>query len=192
MNGPVLRDIHLPPAHWWPPAPGWWLLAVVLLLAAIGVAWLLRRVTRGTALRAALREIDTLEAAHARDGNAAHLADGASRLMRRVALRVAPGVAAQTGATWHAFVRAHAPEDATRQALDTLARERFHAQPALDTSALLIALRTWCRSALRARAPTPFPGKGGANANTNAREAWAPQARKDETSAQYAPRNPAP
>lgn len=151
MNGPVLRDIHLPPAPWWPPAPGWWLLAALLLLAAIGVAWWLRRMVRSHPVRAALREIDALEAVHARDGNTAHLAAEASRLMRRVARRVAPHAAAQTGAAWDAFVRSHAPDETTRRALDALASERFRAQPMLDAPALLAALRAWCRGALRAR-----------------------------------------
>jgi len=190
MNGPALRDIHLPPAHWGPPAPGWWLLAALLLLAAIGVAWWLRRMARGKPARAALREIDALEAAHARDGNTTHLADGASRLMRRVARRVAPDVAAQTGAAWNAFVRSHAPDETTRHALDALGSERFRARPMLDAPDLLAALRAWCRNALRARASTPFHGKGGANANT--REARAPKARGDETSVQYTPQKPAP
>ena len=151
MNGPVLRDIHLPPAHWWPPAPGWWLLAALLVLAAIGVAWWLRRAARAHPLRVAMREIDALEAAHARDGDAGKLVDGASRLMRRVALRVAPDVAAQTGAAWCGFVHTHAADATIRQALDQLASERFRAQPVLDEGALLTALRAWCRDALRAR-----------------------------------------
>src|SRR6185437_16822055 len=129
MNGPVLRDIHLPPAHWWPLAPGWWLVAALLALAAFGVAWWLRRAARTLPLRAAMREIDALEAAYARDGDAGQLVDGASRLMRRVALRVAPGAAAQTGATWCAFVHTHAADAGTRQVLDQLASERFRAQP---------------------------------------------------------------
>jgi len=190
MNGPALRDIHLPPAHWWPPAPGWWLLAALLLLAAIGVAWWLRRMARGKPARAALREIDALEAAHARHGNTTQLADGASRLMRRVARRVAPDVAAQTGASWRTFVLAHASDEGIRQTLDALASERFRAQPMLDAPALLAALRAWCRDALRARAITPFGTKGGAIAN--AREARAPKARGDETSVQCTPQKPAP
>src|SRR6185312_9170830 len=46
-TGPVLRDIHLPPAPpWWPPAPGWWLLAALVLLGCIALAWLWRRQRR--------------------------------------------------------------------------------------------------------------------------------------------------
>lgn len=152
MNGPVLRDIHLPPAHWWPLAPGWWLLASLLLLAVVGAGWWLRCRARNRSLRAALREIDALGDLHAREGDAARLADGASRLMRRVAVRVAPDVAAQTGSAWRAFVEGHAPDDATRRALDELASECFRAQPVLDVPGLLAALRAWCRDALRAPA----------------------------------------
>jgi hypothetical protein len=71
--------------------------------------------------------------------------------MRRVALRVAPDVAAQTGATWRAFVRSHAPDETTSHALDELDDERFRVQPMLDASVLFPALRAWCRDALRAR-----------------------------------------
>jgi hypothetical protein len=210
----VLKDIHLPPANWWPPAPGWWLLAVLLLLVVGALAWWLWRSVRGTTLRAALREVDALQAAHARDGNAALLADGASQLMRRVALRVAPGAAAQTGAAWRAFVFAHAPDEGTGRALDALSGERFRPQPKLDAQALLAALRAWCRNALRPRRPTPFHGKGVAPQvrGDDAREAHAmpgdrpappsgqrafsgtgevaPQARSDQV--HPAPRNRAP
>jgi len=151
MNGPVLRDIHLPPAQWWPLAPGWWLLAALLVLAALGIVWWLRRAARTHPLRVVMCEIDALEAAYAHDGDVGRLVDGASRLMRRVALRVAPGMAAQTGAGWRAFVHTHAPDASIRQVLDELASERFRAQPALDAQALLSALRAWCRDALRTR-----------------------------------------
>lgn len=152
MNGPVLRDIHLPPAHWWPPAPGWWLLAALLVLAAIGVAWWMRRTASTHLLRLAMQEIDVLEAAYERDGDTRKLADGASRLMRRVALRVAPEVAAQTGTIWQAFVQMHASDAASRQAMDDLASERFRARPVVDVHVLLAALRPWCRNVLHARA----------------------------------------
>ena len=40
VQGPALRDIHLPPPpSWWPPAPGWWLLAALLVV----LAWLASR-----------------------------------------------------------------------------------------------------------------------------------------------------
>jgi hypothetical protein len=151
MTGPVLRDIHLPTAHWWPPAPGWWLLAALLLLVAVAAAWWLRRFARHASLRAAMREVDALESAHARDGDGAALAEGASRLMRRVAVRVSPAAASQTGEAWRAFVDRHAHADGTRRALDQLIDERFRAHPVLDASALLVALRIWCRDALRGR-----------------------------------------
>jgi creatinine amidohydrolase/Fe(II)-dependent formamide hydrolase-like protein len=151
MTGPVLRDIHLPAAHWWPPAPGWWLLAALLLLVVVAAAWWFRRFARNASLRAAMREIDALEAARAHGGNNAQLAEGASRLMRRVALRVAPAVAAQTGEAWRAFVDRHARDENTHCVLGQLIDERFRTRPELDPEALLTALRIWCRDALRGR-----------------------------------------
>lgn len=147
--GPVLRDIHVPPAAWWPPAPGWWLLAALVVVAAGCIAWWWRRHARRRALRVVLREIDAMQAVHARDGNDAQLADAASRLLRRVAFRINPAVASQDGAVWRTFLHAHAFDAATRQALDTLAETRFRAHPALDAPRLCAALRAWCRAALR-------------------------------------------
>src|SRR5579875_60598 len=79
MNGPLLRDIHLPPASWWPPAPGWWCVAGIVVLGCLilvlSIGWRRRR----SPLRAALREIDMLEADHAEDNDDARLAEAASR-----------------------------------------------------------------------------------------------------------------
>lgn len=151
MNGPVLRDIHVPPASWWPPGPGWWVLAGVIVAIALAAAagWSWHR--RSAPLRAALREIDDLAAAFARDGDAMALVDGASRLLRRVALRIDPGAAAHAGARWRGFVHRHARDAAIRHQLDRLADARFRPQPAVDAPALLAALRLWCRGALRER-----------------------------------------
>ena len=151
VNGPLLRDIHLPSAAWWPPAPGWWLLAVlVLLLVAAGV-WIAWRRARRRPLLAALREVDQLAAAFTRDRDTAALADGASRLLRRVARKINPAVASADGEAWRAFVHVHAHDARTRAALDALLAARFRAHPLLDAESLLVALRAWCRGALGAK-----------------------------------------
>lgn len=148
MNGPLLRDIHLPPASWWPPAPGWWCVAGIVVLGCLvlvlSIAWRRRR----SPLRAALHQIDMLEAAHAEDNDDARLADAASRLMRRIARRIEPVAATRSGAAWRAFVHRHAREAATREALDGLIDVRYRVHPSLDAPALLAALRAWCRQAL--------------------------------------------
>jgi hypothetical protein len=148
-SGPVLRDIHLPSAGWWPLAPGWWLLLLAVVALAVGVAWWWRQRTRWRPLQSILREIDAIEAAHAIDRDDARAAEEASRVLRRVARRIDPTVAAQSGATWRAFVHSCAPDAATRQALDTLMDIRFRAFPTLEVPALTKALRAWCRTALR-------------------------------------------
>lgn len=147
--GPVLRDIHLPPAAWWPPAPGWWIAAALVVLASCAIAWLLWRRARQRPRRAALREIDSLETTYALDGDTARLADGASRLLRRVAYLVEPDAASLSGDAWRAFLHRHARDAATQEALDRLSVARYLARPALDAPALFAALRAWCRNALR-------------------------------------------
>lgn len=151
VNGPVLRDIHLPPASWWPLAPGWWLLALGLIFMVAGFAFWYGRRHRRHLLHSVMREIGAIEAAHAANGDDRRLADQASRLLRRVACRVDPAAATQGGEAWRAFLHRHAHEPATRRALDDLADARFRAHPVLDAPALMAALRTWCRNALRRR-----------------------------------------
>jgi hypothetical protein len=99
-----IRDLHLPDAvGWWPLAPGWWLLAA---LAAAGLIWLGRRYLehrrRGAARRYALRRLDALSSAYARDGDAVALGLAVSELLRRTMLAYAPraDVAGLTGEAW--------------------------------------------------------------------------------------------
>lgn len=157
-SAPVLRDIHLPNAPWWPLAPGWLLLAGLLVLAAACAGgWLLRRARRRP-LAAALREIDRLAAAFADDGDVAALVDAASRLLRRVARTVDPAAAATDGEAWREFVQAGARNPGIRGALDALLDARFRAHPQLDGVALIVALRAWCKQTLRSdvrRKPRP-------------------------------------
>jgi hypothetical protein len=151
VDGPVLRDIHLPPAAWWPPAPGWWIVAALVVLTSCATGWLLWRRVRQRARRAALREVDALAAAYGNDGDTARLADGASRLLRRAARVIEPGAASLSGEAWRAFLHRHARDPETRAALDRLVVARYLARPALDGSALVTALRAWCRHALPGR-----------------------------------------
>lgn len=150
-EGPVLRDIHVPPAAWWPLAPGVWLLVVVLALCIAATLWWLLRRARRRPLVAALREVDRIAAVYAANGDAANVADGASRLLRRIACRIDPAAASQGGEAWRAFVHGQAPDAATRDALDGLVDARFRAHPEVDVPAVLSALRAWCGRALRPR-----------------------------------------
>jgi len=147
-DGPVLRDIHLPPAGWWPPAPGWWGVAALVVLAACAGVWLLWRRARQRTRRAALREIDSLAAAYAQDGDMTRLAEGASRLLRRVARLVDPDAASLSGDAWRSFLHRYARDAETQAVLDRLVATRYLAQPDVEVPGLLAALRGWCRNAL--------------------------------------------
>src|SRR5690348_9051641 len=168
-DGPVLRDIHLPPAGWWPPAPGWWGVAALAVLVACMVVWLLWRRARRRSRRAALREIDSLAAAYAQDGDMARLAEGASRLLRRVARLVDPDAASLSGDAWRAFLHRYARDAETQAALDRLVATRYLARPVVEAPALLAALRGWCRNAL------PGGGRHRATQSASARTARAAQ-----------------
>jgi hypothetical protein len=151
-SGPVLRDIDVPAAPWWPLAPGWWLVAALAVLAVLLIGWLAWRHARRRPLRVALREIAGLESAFARDGNKAALAAGISRLLRRVALRIDPSQAVRYGEPWQAFLHRCTNDAASARQLDVLMRAPFRAQPEFDAPALLAAARTGCRRALCGRA----------------------------------------
>lgn len=161
-SGPVLRDIHLPPAPWWPPAPGWWWLAAALTVLGVGLVWWARWRIRRRPVRTAEREIDRLAAAFDRDHDRAALAAGASRLLRRVALRIEPGTASACGAAWQEFVQRQARTADVAQALGALADQPFRAHPEVDPPVLLRALRAWCKRALRAPQPGPVVRAAGA------------------------------
>jgi hypothetical protein len=149
MTGPALRDIHVPSAAWWPLAPGWWIVAGLALLLGMFVAWLLWRHANGRVTRAALREVDRMQAAFDRDRDLATLVAGASRLLRRIALRVEPAAASFRGEAWRAFLRDRACDAREATVLDQLVDAPFQAHPEIDAAELLQALRGWCKHAVR-------------------------------------------
>ncbi len=157
--GPVLRDIHVAPANWWPPAPGWWLLAALLVLMGVSLLAWRRRRTRRMPLRIAMGELDALARGYARDGDAAYALDGASRLARRIARRIEPGVASRTGEAWRDFVHRYARDAHARAVLDRWLDTRFRPTSDLDVAGLLEVLRAWCRAALRRRARHVAPAR---------------------------------
>lgn len=147
--GPVLRDIHLPPAAWWPLAPGWWVIAGLLVLILVVVAGCLLRRKRASLVATVTREIDALEAAYACHHDAVALAAGASRLLRRLAVRMDPAAASAHGAAWCAFLQQRARSRRDAEMLATLTTAAFQRTPAVDAGVLLTALRAWCTHAMR-------------------------------------------
>ncbi len=99
-----IRGIRLPDGvSAWPPAPGWWLLAgAILFVVVAGVVLYRRRALR----RAALRELDILRREYQSVGNAAALAAGLSKLLRRVAMTRSrrTAVAGLRGEAWLGYL----------------------------------------------------------------------------------------
>lgn len=155
--GPVLRDIHLPPApSWWPLAPGWWALLVLLVAALLVAAWRWRRHRRWQRARQRwLDELERLAARHVRDGDDVAFAASLHQLLRRVARRHDPAAATQRGESWRKTLERVpvAPRELDR--LLALERAIYRPQAEFDAPATLAAAREWLRAATGAGAWKP-------------------------------------
>jgi hypothetical protein len=147
--GPVLRDIHLPPAPgWWPPAPGWWLVAIVVLaLLAWFAAYCQRSWRRRRQRRMILSELDRcIEAT--RDDPAA-LATALSHFLRRLSKHVDSAKAALAGERWLEHLdRGAGSDEFTRGVGRVLIEAPFRPAMQYDTPALIALVRRWARRTL--------------------------------------------
>jgi len=148
-EGPVLRDIHMPPPpDWWPPAPGWWVLVAICILLFIVVALRWRRAHRARRRwLAILGELDRCVAEA--DGNGAALAASLSHFLRRMALRDTPEAAAYEGERWLQYLDTRGATDEFRRGIGRVLVEAPY-RPAMnyDAAALIALVRRWTRSAL--------------------------------------------
>jgi len=152
-DGPLLRDIHLPPPpDWWPPAPGWWALAVIFLLCLVWVVWRLRSSQRQRRReRAILRELDRCIVQA--DGDAVVLAASLSHYLRRMALHDTPQAAAYEGERWLEYLDKRGATDEFRCGIGRVLVEAPY-RPAMnyDTAALTALVRRWTRDTLMGNA----------------------------------------
>ena len=149
-DGPVLRDIHLPPdPAWWPPAPGWWLLGVVLVFAtvfAVRLAWTFLGTRRWR--RRVVAELDPIAARHAEAPDDARLAAELSVLLRRAAHVLDPPSAALRGEAWLRFLDARIGGDEfERGAGRALLDAPWQKSARLDAPVLIRLVRRWLEQA---------------------------------------------
>jgi hypothetical protein len=149
QNGPLLRDIHLPPQpSWWPPAPGWWMLAVLVIMAAVaGIWWWWRRSQRRVLESQVLSEVDRVLALWREQPQA--LASALHQLLRRGALRIDPLAAQHRGDAWRETL-ARVPVDAsTLEQLQALETAMYRPSASLDVEGAAGATRRWLQLAWR-------------------------------------------
>lgn len=162
-NGPVLRDIHLPPApSWWPLAPGWWVLAALLALMLVAAAWFWRRrrlLQRRR--RLLLDELETLAACHVRDGDDAALAAALHQLLRRVARRHDEAATQQRGDSWRQTLARVPVASPTVDRLMALEQAIYRPGAKFDVPTTLAAARNWLQVAARPRAWKPLAAEPG-------------------------------
>ena len=147
--GPVLRDIHLPPApSWWPPAPGWWLLAaiVVALCAVLGI-YAARIARRRRHRRRVLRELEG-SIAPARSDPAA-LATSLSRFLRRLSREAHADAASMPGERWLAWLdRCVGSDEFSRGIGRVLVEAPYRRAMDYDAAALIALVRRCTRRVL--------------------------------------------
>jgi len=141
-QGPVLRDIHVPPPpSWWPPAPGWWLLAIAAVALSIyAFLYFRRHYRRRRYRRAVLAELDRCIAAARSEPT--ELATSLSRFLRRIARLSQPDAGALLGDRWLEHLdRTAETTDFTQGVGRVLAEAPYRPAPDYDTAALIALVR---------------------------------------------------
>lgn len=144
-----LRDIHLPdPIGWWPPAIGWWLLVILIPLSMALFWWLIKRITRGTALKSARKQLQAIK--QAGEANPLETLQQLSALLRRVAISISPRSqsAGLTGLAWLQYLDKSMPgtpfsDGAGRHLID--AHYRRQAPSDIDIPALINLCEQWLK-----------------------------------------------
>ncbi len=152
----VLRDIHVPVAHWWPPAPGWWLLAITGALVLygcwrVGREYFYRRRQRGLIQSAADQVRDRLL-----DSPDAASVAAASEFMRQVALTRYPRheIAGLSGTAWLDFLDQSGGGDGFRQGPGAVLGDlayRADTNVDIDGPALAQLIQRWLDHQLKRR-----------------------------------------
>lgn len=163
-NGPLLRDIHLPPApSWWPLAPGWWgLLVLVLLAVGVAIWWWRRQRRRAADERRVLAEVDRVLSLWREQPQA--LATGLHQLLRRGALRFDPTATLQRGEAWRQTLASMPIDAVALEQLHGLETAMYRPTTSLDPDAAAIATRRWLQLAWRQRLLSSAQGAGGRKA----------------------------
>lgn len=141
----ALRDIHLPASPAWWNVPEFWIAGCVLVIAA---TWFIRHRLRHRLLRQSMRDLSSLEAAHAGDGDTVRLARGLSQLLRRHASACFPdsGVDGLAGGEWLAFLDARSSSKAFTQGPGAVLESLpYRPSGTADARALVEAVRQWLR-----------------------------------------------
>ncbi|MDJ0780107.1 MAG: DUF4381 domain-containing protein [Gammaproteobacteria bacterium] len=154
MNGPELRDIHLPDGvAWWPPAPGWWLLPLLVVALALAAWWWRARRRSLSARRRALGELERirsrLQGLDADPPERGQLAlREVSALLRRILIsyRGRGQHAATSGSDWVTQLRDLAAAGFSAEQFELLGRARYRRGCSCDSEALLAACEAWIRA----------------------------------------------
>jgi hypothetical protein len=152
VNGPELRDIHVPQVSmWWPLAPGWWVLLALFVAVVAGLVVVLRR--RAAWRRyvdASLADLREASARHAENGDALAFAATASQLVRRVARMRDPRSVTLSGTSWRDALAAMTPghDIATLAALD---EAKYRRGIDIDVARATREVEAWVRAAMRRR-----------------------------------------
>lgn len=143
----ALRDVHVPPSPDWWAVPLW---AFAMLAALLPLLfWLARRYRQRRGLRAALRELEALEARHEQECDATQLMRGVSRLLRRYAVTRFPqaGIEGLTDDAWLRFLDAHGGNGGFCGGPGAvLAHGPYQKRGACDTAPLLALVRKWLKA----------------------------------------------
>ncbi|PKM38048.1 MAG: DUF4381 domain-containing protein [Gammaproteobacteria bacterium HGW-Gammaproteobacteria-10] len=148
-----LRDIHLPePVGFWPPALGWWLAALGIVILLVSMVWLIRRLTRKTALKSARRLLADLKQDPSLDS--AEKVSRLSVLLRRVSISLAPREqsAGLTGQAWLDHLDASLPDQPFSNGIGRQLIEipyRNELPPETDVLALFELCERWLKAQKR-------------------------------------------